>query len=69
MFKADVIKHFGSQAATARFLGLKRAAVNKWPEVVPPGWAAQLHLRTRGKLRYDPDVYPTPPNHKPALHA
>lgn len=40
-----------------RALGIGRAAVNKWPPLVPRPWAAELHILTRGKLRYDPNDY------------
>jgi hypothetical protein len=60
MLKKDVIQHYGSGAAAARALGLQRAAVQKWPDLVPAGWAAQLHFLTRGKLRYDLDDYAEP---------
>lgn len=57
MRKVDAIKHFGSQGAIARELGLGKAAVSKWPEKVPRPWAAELHLRTDGALHCDPDLY------------
>lgn len=57
MRKIDAIKHFGSQVAIARELGLGKAAVSKWPEQVPRPWAAELHVRTDGGLHFDPDLY------------
>lgn len=60
MLKQDAIKHFGSQAAVGRVLGIGRAAVSKWPLTVPEGYAAILHLRSGGKLPYDPAAYPKP---------
>lgn len=57
MRKSDVIQHFGSQAAIGRELGIGKAAVSKWPPLVPRPWAAELHIRTRGKLKFDPDEY------------
>jgi hypothetical protein len=69
MLKSDVVKHYGSQAAAARALGLKRAAVNKWPAKVPAGWAAQLHFLTRGKLRFDPAAYEQHIEKPSSIHA
>ena len=57
MLKADVIKHFGSQGATARALGLTKGAISQWPRIVPRGSAYQIEVVTHGKLRVDPDVY------------
>ena len=31
----DVVKHFGSQAAVARSIGITAAAVSQWGELVP----------------------------------
>jgi hypothetical protein len=61
MRKNDAIKHFKSCAGVARFLGIKRAAVSKWPEIVPEGWASILHLRTSGKVPYRAGDYPEYP--------
>jgi transcriptional repressor of cell division inhibition gene dicB len=57
MLKRDVIQHYGSQAAVGRELRIGRAAVNKWPSLVPEQWAGVLHVRTRGKLKYNPADY------------
>lgn len=57
MLKNDAIKHYGSQAAIGRVVGLGKAAVSKWPELVPEGYAAILHVRTDGQLLYDPADY------------
>lgn len=57
MLKSDVIQFFGSQAAVGRELGIGKAAVSKWPEKVPRPWAAELHVRTNGRLRFDPAEY------------
>ncbi len=57
MLTSDVIAHFGSKVATARALGIQKAAVSKWKKLVPPLRAAQVHDLTRGKLRFDPADY------------
>ena len=52
-----VIKHFESQVAIARALGISRQAVSKWGEVVP--WAAALEIQhiTGGVLKRDERLY------------
>lgn len=57
MRKADAIEHYGSGAAVGRALGIGKAAVSKWPPIIPRPWAAELHIRTNGKLHFDPGVY------------
>jgi transcriptional repressor of cell division inhibition gene dicB len=57
MLKHEAIRHFGSGAALGRALGIQRAAVSKWPEVIPREWAAQIHFLTQGKLKFDPKSY------------
>jgi hypothetical protein len=57
MLKSDVISHYGSAPKVAEALGLTKAAVYAWDELVPPLSAAKLHKLTRGRLRFDPDVY------------
>lgn len=57
MLTADAVKHFGSKTLVAKALGIGKAAVSKWPPMVPPLRAAQLHQLTRGKLKFDPASY------------
>lgn len=57
MKKSDAITHFGSGAALGRALHIGKAAVSKWPELVPRPWAAELHIITKGKLKFDPELY------------
>jgi hypothetical protein len=57
MKTADVIKHFGSKAKTARATGLSKQAISAWGERVPKGSAAALHVLTRGRLKYHPSDY------------
>jgi transcriptional repressor of cell division inhibition gene dicB len=66
MRKKDAVKHFKSCAGVARFLGIKRAAVSKWPDIVPEGWASILHLRTGGKVPYRATDYPEYPRIQPS---
>ena len=57
MYKSDVIQHYGKQAAIAAALDISRAAVNKWPDVVPQGSAYKLQAITRGRLKVIPELY------------
>jgi hypothetical protein len=59
MKTADVFEYFGSKSAVARELNIGKAAVSKWDKdgLVPPLRAAQLHRKTRGKLKFNPDEY------------
>lgn len=53
----DVIKHFGSQKATAQAIGVTQSAVSQWGELVPFESAYRLFLASRGELVFDPRVY------------
>lgn len=46
------VMHFGSKAALARALGIKRAAVGEW-KTIPIGRQCQLEIVTQGALRAD----------------
>ena len=60
MDKRDAIKHFGSGAEIARFLGLSRQATYKWPDRLPRGIAYELECRTNGALRVNDADYGAP---------
>ena len=55
----DVIRHFESEEAVARALGITRQAVNLWkaPNVVAEGSAYKLQVITAGRLQVDPSLY------------
>ena len=57
MLTSDVLAHFGTQAAAARALGIGRAAVNKWGDLVPPLQAIRLCRITHGVLQFDVEKY------------
>jgi len=57
MLKADAIAYYGSPKAVAEALGITERAVYSWGEMVPPLSAARLWKRTRGRLKFDPDLY------------
>lgn len=60
MYKSDALAHFdGNGAELARFLGVTRKAVAAWPEIVPEGSAYKLQVKTGGKLRVNPALYPS----------
>jgi DNA-binding transcriptional regulator YdaS (Cro superfamily) len=62
MRKAQVVKHFGGQAATAKAFGVTRSAVAQWKEVVPERIAWKAQFMTGGALRVDPALYQRAPS-------
>jgi len=58
MRKSDVLSHFGgNQSEVARVLGITRASVNGWPDLIPEAQAYRLERLTRGKLKADVAEY------------
>jgi hypothetical protein len=57
MYKKDVISFFGQQVKVAEYLGIYKAAVSAWPEVIPEKNALKLEKLTNGHLKYDPKFY------------
>lgn len=57
MLASEAIEFFGSRAAVAEALGITPQAVGQWKGLVPPLSAAKLSKRSRGKLKFDPDLY------------
>ncbi len=57
MLKSKAVEHYGSQRAVADALGISESAVAQWKDLVPPLSAAKLAKRSRGKLKFDPDIY------------
>ena len=65
MKKADVLAYFAKLekrkctgvAAAAKALGIKVPAVTAWGEIIPEAQATKLHLLTKGKLKYNPELY------------
>ena len=58
MYKTDVFAHFGGKkAAVSKLLGISRAAVGQWPDIVPEGSAYKLQALTDGALKVNPDLY------------
>jgi DNA-binding transcriptional regulator YdaS (Cro superfamily) len=56
MRTAEVIEHFGSQAAVARALNIKPPSVAEWGETVPPLRQLQIEKITGGVLKAAPEI-------------
>lgn len=57
MRKAEVISYFGGVVKTAKALGLKHPSVSGWPDIIPEGRAYQIEKITKGKLKFNPNLY------------
>lgn len=57
MYLQDAIKYYKTKVEIARALNITRQTVQKWPEIVPIGHAAVLHLLTDGKLQCNLKLY------------
>lgn len=57
MLTADALKVYGSRKAIAEALKISESAVYQWDDLVPPLSAAKLAKRSKGKLKFDPDMY------------
>lgn len=66
MRTAEVIEHFGSQAAVARALNIKPPSVAEWGETVPPLRQLQIEKITGGKFKAAPDVFEKKPTEERA---
>lgn len=53
----SLVSHFGSKIAVARALGITKAAVSNWGELVPEGTAYKAQVVTGGALQVNPDHY------------
>jgi len=56
----EAIGYFDSASDLAKKLGVRPSAVSNWRkrgDLVPELAARQLHELTRGRLRFDPEVY------------
>lgn len=62
--KSTVIQFFGSGAAVARALGIRRAAVSQWPNLVPIGRAYEIQALTNGAVLVDRALYEKPSCHE-----
>ena len=55
----DAVDFYGNKAEVARALNIRRQAVVQWGELVPIARAFQLQVLSRGRLRAEPDDYPS----------
>jgi hypothetical protein len=55
MKTSEVIKHYGSQAAAAKAVGINQAAVAQWDEFPPELRQLQYEALTKGKLKAGPE--------------
>lgn len=55
------VDYFGTKAAIADALGIKRSAVSQWGETIPKGRAYQIEVLTDGKLKADSRSAPPQP--------
>ncbi|MDX7830326.1 MULTISPECIES: Cro/CI family transcriptional regulator [Aeromonas] len=55
------VDYFGTKAAIADALGIKRSAVSQWGETIPKGRAYQIEVLTDGKLKADSRSTPQQP--------
>lgn len=51
MKTAEVIKHFGSVAALAAALGVRRQAIYQWGETVPEGRRYEIEVKSGGAFK------------------
>ncbi|MFB0769884.1 Cro/CI family transcriptional regulator [Aeromonas salmonicida] len=45
------VDYFGTKAAIADALGIKKSAVSQWGDIIPKGRAYQIEVLTGGKLK------------------
>lgn len=57
MLKADVVKHYKTATKAAEALGISKAAVSRWGNVVPLIRAYKYQELTRKKLKVDSSLY------------
>lgn len=57
MLTSDAIEFFGSVTETAKAAEVSSQAVSQWKDLVPPLSASRLAIASKGKLKYDPNLY------------
>jgi DNA-binding transcriptional regulator YdaS (Cro superfamily) len=57
MRKETVIKFFGSARKASSVLGISRASVSQWGEIIPEKQALRLDRETKGELKYTSALY------------
>jgi hypothetical protein len=54
MTTEEVVLFYGSKAAIARALGIKKASVSGWGDEPPHGRQCEIQILTKGKLKASP---------------
>lgn len=62
MLKAAAIEHFGTATKLAEALGIGKALVSKWPDVVPARYQYEIERLTGGALEAQ-----WPPSDRPEM--
>ena len=57
MEKTKAIEHFGNAIKMANVLGITSGSVSQWGDIIPEKQALKLDKITKGKLKYNPDLY------------
>ncbi|MBN7120304.1 hypothetical protein BSU01_01040 [Erwinia billingiae] len=57
MHKQDVISHYGTATKVATAIGVSKATVSLWKEVIPWKYALLIEKVSKGQLKYDPAMY------------
>jgi DNA-binding transcriptional regulator YdaS (Cro superfamily) len=57
MLLSTALQYYKNKAAIARALGISRAAISQWGDVVPESSAYKLQVLNRGKLKVDSSLY------------
>lgn len=65
--KDQAITYYGSQAALSDALGIKQPSVADWGEYPPALRQIQLERLTAGKLRAEPECFPSEPKRRKAV--
>ncbi|EJR0152273.1 TPA: Cro/CI family transcriptional regulator [Klebsiella pneumoniae] len=57
MLKTQVVEYYGGISKTAIALGVTHSAVCQWGNVIPQKQAFVIERITKGKLKYDANLY------------
>jgi len=64
MNKQDVISHYGTATKVATAIGVSKATVSLWKEVIPWKYALLIEKVSDGQLKYDHSMYQENDNSK-----
>jgi len=57
MYKKDVIEYFKQVQVIADKLSINSAAISQWGDVIPEKQALKLNRITKGRLKYNAELY------------